>query len=81
MDLPWPILRGFYVGPGVSDAEHAAWVRAFATAMALPAFAEDRARAGLQPPALTGSALDAYIARQLDHYRALATSFGLPQRR
>jgi putative tricarboxylic transport membrane protein len=81
VDLTWPILRGFYVGPEVSDADHAAWVRAFTTAMALPAFAEDRARAGLQPPALTGPALDAYIERQLALYRALAASFGLPLRR
>ena len=81
VDLPWPILRGFYVGPEVRDADHAAWVRAFATAMALPTFAEDRARAGLQPPALTGAELDAYIARQLSHYRTLASSFGLPLRR
>jgi putative tricarboxylic transport membrane protein len=81
VDLVWPILRGIYVGPEVSDADHAAWVRAFAAAMALPAFAEDRARAGLQPPALTGTGLDAYIARQLSQYRALASSFGLPLRR
>jgi putative tricarboxylic transport membrane protein len=81
VDLLWPILRGFYVGPEVGDAEHAAWVRAFAAAMALPGFAEDRARAGLQPPALTGAALDAYIARQLAQYRSLAAGFGLPQRR
>ena len=81
VDLTWPILRGFYVGPEVSDADHAAWVRAFTAAMALPAFAEDRARAGLQPPALTGQPLDAYIERQLTQYRVLATGFGLPLRR
>jgi len=81
VDLLWPILRGFYLGPDVADAQHAAWVHAFATAMALPGFAEDRARAGLQPPALTGPALDEYIARQLSQYRALAASFGLPLRR
>lgn len=81
VDLLWPILRGFYLGPEVSDVDHAAWVRAFAAAMALPGFAEDRARAGLQPPALTGAALDAYIARQLAQYRSLAAGFGLPQRR
>jgi putative tricarboxylic transport membrane protein len=81
VDLVWPILRGFYVGPEVSDTDHAAWVRAFTTAMALPGFAEDRARAGLQPPGLTGAAMDAYIERQLAHYRTLAARFGLPQRR
>ena len=64
----------FNVGPEVSDAEHAAWVRAFNTAMVLPGFAEDRARTGLQPPALTGAALDAYIERQMAQYRALAVS-------
>lgn len=80
IDLPWPILRGFYVGPQVGDAEHQAWVNAFAAAMALPAFADERARAGLQPPALTGPALEAYIARQLAHYRELLRGFGLPRR-
>lgn len=28
-DLVWPIIRGFYVGPKVSDAEYQWWVDAF----------------------------------------------------
>ncbi|WP_227699291.1 tripartite tricarboxylate transporter substrate-binding protein [Raoultella sp. 18098] len=29
-DIEWPILRGVYLGPGVSDADYAAWAQALA---------------------------------------------------
>lgn len=32
-DLVWPIIRGFYLGPNVSDAEYQWWAKTFNTLM------------------------------------------------
>lgn len=80
VDIVWPILRGVYLGPLVSDTTHQAWTQAFAAAMALPGYPALREAAGLQPPSLTGPALDAYIESQLAEFRRLAQEFGLPVR-
>ncbi|WP_431286596.1 Bug family tripartite tricarboxylate transporter substrate binding protein [Roseateles chitinivorans] len=77
VDIVWPAIRGFYVGPKVSDGDVAAWTAAFDRLMAAPAFDEVRARHGLFPLALTGPALRAVIDRQNREYVALATRFGL----
>ncbi len=76
-DITWPIIRGFYVGPEVSDADYEVWVEAFDRAMAAPGFPRLRAEGGLYPFALTGSALDAYVKRSVVEYRKLAEQFGL----
>jgi len=78
--LSWPAVRGFYVGPKVSDADYRAWVEAFSTAMAAPGFAARRAEYGLYPLALTGAELDAYVRRTVADYRQLALRLKLPLR-
>lgn len=35
-DIVWPIIRGFYVGPKVSDADYQFWVNAFNRVAAAP---------------------------------------------
>ena len=80
VDVSWPIVRGFYVGPRVSDADHQAWVDVFARAMAAPAYAAKRSEAGLDPMSLVGAELDAYVARLVDEYRRLAIRLKLPVR-
>ena len=77
VDIVWPAVRGFYVGPKVSDAAFAAWTAHFDRLMATPAFDEIRARHGLFPLALTGPALRAFIERQNREYAELAARFGL----
>lgn len=76
-DIEWPIIRGFYVGPKVSDADYEWWVDAFKTTMATPEFAELQAQQGLFPFAMTGPDLDAYVKEQVQKYAELAASFGL----
>lgn len=76
-DIRWPIVRGFYLGPQVSDADFAAWTALFDTLLARPAFDRLRAAQGLQPFALTGAALDAHVRRSVQQYRELARGFGL----
>jgi putative tricarboxylic transport membrane protein len=77
VDIEWPIIRGFYMGPKVSDADYKAWVDAFAKQMATPAFAKLRAERGLYPFAMTGAEFDAYVKKQVAAYRTLVTDFGL----
>ena len=76
-DIQWPILRGVYIGPGVSDREAKEWTEALSRAMAHPAYARELAVAGLQPGPLIGPALDDLITTQLATYRQLAVEFGL----
>jgi putative tricarboxylic transport membrane protein len=76
-DLQWPIIRGFYTGPKVPDADFKAWQDLFRKAMATQEFAALREQRGLQPFDLTGAELDAYVKKQVGEYRAIASEFGL----
>ena len=76
-DVEWPIVRGFYMGPKVSDADFNAWTEAFNKTMRTPEYAKLRDERGLYPFSLTGTALDVYIKRYTQQYRKLAAEFGL----
>lgn len=76
-DVTWPIIRGFYVGPNVSDAAYDWWVERFRTMLADPAFNRIRSRIGMFPYNKTGKALDAVIKERMAHYRGLVNAFGL----
>lgn len=80
-DIEWPIIRGFYMGPKVSDEDYQWWVDAFDRMMASRAFAARRDAQGLFPFSLTGSRLDEYVRRRVRAYQALADSFGLIHRK
>ncbi len=77
LDIEWPIIRGYYVGPKVSDADYKVWVDTFTKMMATPAFDKLRAERGLFPFAKTGADLDAYVKSRVGQYRKLAAEFGL----
>lgn len=76
-DIVWPIIRGFYVGPKVSDEQYQWWVQAFDKLMATPEFAELQEQQGLFPFNKTGDELDAYVKERVQFYTELADSFGL----
>jgi putative tricarboxylic transport membrane protein len=77
VDIDWPIARGFYVGPKVSDADYKTWSDTFAKAMSAPAWGRLRDERGLYPLSLTGAEADAYVKKQVAAYRKLAQEFGL----
>jgi putative tricarboxylic transport membrane protein len=77
MDVEWPIIRGFYVGPKVSDADYKVWADTFSKMMATPAYDKLRASRGLFPYARTGADLDGYIKQRVAFYRTMAAEFGL----
>ncbi len=76
-DVEWTIMRGFYMGKDVSDADYQAWVDAFEAAYATDAFATVQAERGLLPLNLSGEALTASINGTMDELRAIATEAGL----
>lgn len=76
-NIEWPIIRGFYVGPKVSDADYQWWKQAFDKAMATPEFSKAQAQLGLMPFNKTGAELDSYVKARTQHYTELATSFDL----
>lgn len=77
--IEWPFLRGFYVGPEVSDEDYQWWVQAFETAMTAPGYADLLASRNLLPLPLTGDALTTFVTDAVSNYRTLASEFELVQ--
>ena len=76
-DVQWPIIRGFFMGPKVSDADFKVWSDTFAKMMATPEYDKLRAERGLFKFALTGKELDAFIKDRMVADRQLASDFKL----
>lgn len=76
-DLVWPVIRGLWMGPGVSDPDYQRWTRAFEHIEAAPDFARLRTEAGLFPFSLTGPALTRYVGQAVADYKRLARQFNL----
>lgn len=77
IDLVWRTQRGLYMGPGVSDRDHAEMVRALTRAMASPQALALLQREGLEPDFLAGPPLAAHVAQQVTELRELAKSLHL----
>lgn len=78
-DIQWPIIRGFYVGPKVSDEDYTWWKNAFDQAMADENYSSLLQQLGLFPFSLTGDELNSYIKQRVQDYKSLASEFGLVQ--
>lgn len=78
-DVIWPVIRGFYLGPKVSDEAYAWWKNSFDQLLASDDFAKLREQRELYPFAMTGEELDVYVKKQVSQYKELAQEFGLIQ--
>ncbi|WP_414477544.1 Bug family tripartite tricarboxylate transporter substrate binding protein [Photorhabdus khanii] len=76
-DLVWPIIRGFYMGPKVSDEAYQWWVDTFNKLQQTDAFKKQRDIRGLFEFNMTGKELDSYVKKQVEQYREQAKAFGL----
>nr|WP_099113105.1 tripartite tricarboxylate transporter substrate binding protein [Xenorhabdus miraniensis] len=76
-DLVWPVIRGFYMGPKVSDAQYQWWVDTFKTLQQTAEFKKQRELRGLFELNMTGKELDDYVKKQVIQYHEMAKSFGL----
>ena len=81
IDIQWPIIRGFYMGPKVSDADFKVWTETFNKLMETREFSRQLGERGLYPLSMSGPELDAYIKRSVENYRKLAAMFGLLDRK
>lgn len=78
-DVEWTILRGFYMGGKVSDADYQAWVDAFKAAYATEEFAKVQEEKGLMPLNMAGAELQASIEERVQKLREIAKEAGLIQ--
>jgi putative tricarboxylic transport membrane protein len=76
-DLSWPIIRGFYMGPQVPEADYRKWVARFDRMLHAPGFDALRASYGLYPFAMTGKEFTEYIKKTVDNYGKQAKELGL----
>jgi putative tricarboxylic transport membrane protein len=76
-DIRWPILRGFYMGPGVAERDLREWADTLGRALQHPAAASALARSGITPAWVTGAELDRLVQTQVAQYREQAAAFGL----
>ncbi|PUA17935.1 tripartite tricarboxylate transporter substrate binding protein [Glaciimonas sp. PCH181] len=77
IDVSWPIIRGIYMGPQVSDADYKRWVAAFDQMMASAEFPRLRAEGGLYPFSMSGKTLTDYVKKTVDQYGQQARTLGL----
>ncbi len=76
-NVEWPIIRGFYLGPKVSDADYKWWEEAFKKMVNTSEFQKQRDMRGLFEFNMFGAELDSYVKKQVADYREQAKSFGL----
>lgn len=76
-DIVWPIIRGFYVGPDVTDEQYDWWVNAFNELYKTEGYKEIQQQQGLFPHELAGQELSDYVKESVKGYAELAESFGL----
>ncbi|KTB79276.1 tricarboxylic transporter [Pseudomonas syringae pv. syringae PD2774] len=78
-DIVWPVVRGFYLGPKVSDEDYNWWKASFDKILASEDFAKLRDQRELFPFAMSGTELDTYVKKQVADYKVMAKEFGLIQ--
>lgn len=76
-DLEWPVIRGFYMGPKVSDEAFNWWKNAFEKMMADPKFDAVREHQDLLPFEMTGDEITAYVRKQTEEMRQLSQEYKL----
>lgn len=76
-DLEWPVIRGFYMGPNVSDEEFQWWEQRFQTLLDSEVSQKLYQQLGLYPLPLVGDELKVFVDKQLAQYRELAEELGL----
>lgn len=76
-DVVWPVMRGFYMGPDVSDESYNWWKTSFDKMLADPKFAELRAQRELLPFSMTGEELEQYVYKRTNELRQLSSEFDL----
>jgi len=77
VDLSWPIVRGYYMGPKVSDAEYDRWAETLKKLAASDEFKKMRDDLGLYPYLKVGKPFHDMAVAETDMFEATARKFGL----
>lgn len=77
IDVVWPVIRGLWMGPQVTNAAYQQWVSRFDVMLATPQFAQTRAAYGMYPLVLTGPALTAHVRQAAEDYAKQAAQLGV----
>ncbi|WP_280540782.1 tripartite tricarboxylate transporter substrate binding protein [Chromohalobacter sp. 11-W] len=78
-DVQWPIWRGYYMGPNVSDEAYQKWVERMSQLAQSQKFAQLRKERGLFPMSRFGYEFNDYVLEQVDQFESLAKEVGLKQ--
>lgn len=78
-DIEWPVIRGYYMGPDVSEDAYQWWKQSFDTLLADPKFAELRQSRELLPFSMTGDELADYVNKETQKLRQLSAEFNLTE--
>lgn len=78
-DVEWPIWRGYYMGPDVSDKAYNTWETRLEKLADNEQFAKLREARGLFPMARFGDDFDSYVKKQVAQFKQLAKEVGLTQ--
>ncbi|EGZ51101.1 tripartite tricarboxylate transporter substrate binding protein [Neisseria wadsworthii] len=76
-DVEWPVIRGYYMGPKVSEEAFQWWKTHFDAMLKDPKFAELRTQRDLLPFELTGDELAKYVEKTTEEMRGLSKEFEL----
>ena len=77
-DVEWPIVRGFYAPPGITDEQYTYWTTALSSLNGNPDWQKARTEQGLFEYDLVGADFDAFAKKRTQDFRALAAEVGLP---
>lgn len=76
-DVEWPIVRGFYLPPRITDEQYAYWVDALKKLNSDPRWQKVREQQGLFAYDLVGPEFDTFAKARTDAFRKLAAEVGL----
>ena len=79
-DVIFPIWRGLYAPPGISDSAYRMWVRRIDVMRQSPAWKAMLARNGLTPFYRGGADFEKFVTEQTESYRAVSREIGLTPR-
>jgi putative tricarboxylic transport membrane protein len=77
VDLTWVTWRGFYVPGGLDDAQYRAWVDVLEQVGRSSAWERARVVNRLQPFFMVGPDFAAFVAAQVEEFRAMSRELGL----
>lgn len=77
-DVEWPIVRGFYAPPEITDEQYDYWINALSELNANPEWQKARTEQGLFAYDMVGEEFDAFAKKRTQDFRALAEEVGLP---